>query len=190
MPIPLRPLCHGRTKKNPPRGGFLQGGSTSALRQGTVPKAASLRADVGGAPVRATGMVKGAGMIEPKKGAMLAFLATHASLSPRLARTLAWDLAERSFNRITVDGDTSTNDSFVVVATGRAPLRLTEEHDPDYWTLCDALTPLAEDLAQRVVRDAEGATKFVTIRVQGTLRERCEAIARRTTPAVPTLWIG
>ena len=144
----------------------------------TAPKAASLRVDVGGAPVRATGMVKGAGMIEPKMGTMLAFLATDAALSPRLAQTLAWDLAERSFNRVTVDGDTSTNDCFVVMATGRAPLRLTEEHDPDYWTLRDALTPLAEDLAQRVVRDAEGATKFVTIRVQGDLRERCEAIAR------------
>ena len=145
----------------------------------TAPKAASLRAEVGGAPIRATGMVKGAGMIAPKMGTMLAFLATDAALAAPAARRLAWDLANRSFNRVTVDGDTSTNDCFVVIATGAvaAPL-VTDKHSHHYLDVLEALTPLAVDLAQRIVRDAEGATKFVTIHVQGDRTERCLAVAR------------
>ena len=145
----------------------------------TAPKAASWCAKVGGAPIRATGMVKGAGMIAPKMGTMLAFLATDAALAVPAAKRLAWDLANRSFNNVTVDGDTSTNDCFVVMATGTsaAPF-VTDEYAYHYSHLLDALTPLAVDLAQRIVRDAEGATKFVTIRVQGPNSEDCERVAR------------
>ena len=145
----------------------------------TAPKAASLCADVPGGAIRATGMVKGAGMIAPNMATMLAFLATDAAVSPPVARRLTRDLAERSFNRITVDGDTSTNDCFILIATGAAALpAVAEEEDARYAALLDALTPLAVDLAQRIVRDAEGATKFVTIRVQGADTEPCLRVAR------------
>ena len=146
----------------------------------TAPKAASLRAEVGGAPVCATGMVKGAGMIAPNMATMLAFLATDAAVSAPVARRLARDLAERGFNRITVDGDTSTNDCFVVVASGAGAAPPVLDGDENrYAQLRDALTPLAVDLAQRIVRDAEGATKFVTVRTHGgDSDERCLRVAQ------------
>ena len=146
----------------------------------TAPKAASLRAEVGGGAVRATGIVKGAGMIAPNMATMLAFLATDAAVSPSVAQRLARDLAERSFNRVTVDGDTSTNDCFVVMASGAAaPPPVLDGDENRYAELLDALTPLAMDLAQRIVRDAEGATKFVTVRVQGgDSDERCLRVAQ------------
>ena len=146
----------------------------------TAPKAASLRAEVGGGVVRATGIVKGAGMIAPNMATMLAFLATDAAVSPSVAQRLARDLAERSFNRVTVDGDTSTNDCFVVMASGAAAAPPVLDGDENrYAELLEALTPLAVDLAQRIVRDAEGATKFVTVRVQGgDSGERCLRVAQ------------
>ena len=146
----------------------------------TAPKAASLCAEIGGGAVRATGIVKGAGMIAPNMATMLAFLATDAAVSPSVARRLARDLAERSFNRVTVDGDTSTNDCFVVMASGGAAAPPVLDGDENhYMELLDALTPLAVDLAQRIVRDAEGATKFVTVRVQGgDSDERCLRVAQ------------
>ena len=146
----------------------------------TAPKAASLRAEIGGGAVRATGMVKGAGMIAPNMATMLAFVATDAAVSAPVAQRLARDLAERSFNRITVDGDTSTNDCFVVMASGAAaaPPVLDGDEKP-YAELREALTPLAVDLAQRIVRDAEGATKFVTVRAHGgDSDEHCLRVAR------------
>ena len=146
----------------------------------TAPKAASLRAEVGGGTVRATGIVKGAGMIAPNMATMLAFLATDAAVSSSVAQQLARDLAERSFNRVTVDGDTSTNDCFVVMASGAAAAPPVLDADENrYAELLEALTPLAVDLAQRIVRDAEGATKFVTVRVQGgDSDERCLRVAQ------------
>ena len=145
----------------------------------TAPKAASLRAEVGGGAVRATGIVKGAGMIAPNMATMLAFLATDAAVSSSVAQQLARDLAERSFNRVTVDGDTSTNDCFVVMASGTAVPPVLDADENRYAELLEALTPLAVDLAQRIVRDAEGATKFVTVRVQGgDSDERCLRVAQ------------
>ena len=146
----------------------------------TAPKAASLRAEVDGGAVHATGIVKGAGMIAPNMATMLAFLATDAAVSSSVARRLARDLAERSFNRVTVDGDTSTNDCFVVMASGAAAAPPVLDADENrYMELLEALTPLAVDLAQRIVRDAEGATKFVTVRVQGgDSDERCLRVAQ------------
>ena len=146
----------------------------------TAPKAASLRAEVGGGAIRATGMVKGAGMIAPNMATMLAFLATDATVSQSVAQRLARDLAERSFNRITVDGDTSTNDCFVVMAAGTAAAPPVLDGDEKrYAQLREALTPLAVDLAQRIVRDAEGATKFVTVRTHGgNSDERCLRVAQ------------
>ena len=133
----------------------------------TAPKAVSVHGRVQGTQIRATGMVKGSGMIRPDMATMLAFLGTDATLSPAAAGTLARDLAERSFNRLTIDGDTSTNDSFVVMASGRAGPSIDSPQSDAYAELRELLTPLVVELAERTVRDGEGATKFVTIRVEG-----------------------
>ena len=145
----------------------------------TAPKAVSATGTVNGHPVRATGIVKGSGMIRPDMATMLAFVGTDAAISADALQRLAGDLANRSLNRVTVDGDTSTNDAFVVMATGQAPgTRVTGLHDPGYGELLDTLTPLAVDLAQRTARDGEGATKFVTVRVEeGRSSADCLAVA-------------
>jgi len=134
----------------------------------TLPKAASVSFELQGAPVRATGIAKGAGMIRPNMATMLGFLATDAAVAPAAMGDLARRLADVSFNRVTVDGDTSTNDSFVVIATGRAGHPVVSDLDsPDGQALLAALTPLAQRLAHAIVRDGEGATKFITVRVDG-----------------------
>ena len=145
----------------------------------TAPKAVSLEASVGGVPIRATGMVKGSGMIRPDMATMLAFLGTDAAVSADVATALAGDLAERSFNRVTIDGDTSTNDSFVVMATGKADgVLIDDAGSPAYAELLNALTPVVVELAQRTARDGEGATKFMTVRVeQGATAAECREVA-------------
>ncbi|MDP3883569.1 bifunctional glutamate N-acetyltransferase/amino-acid acetyltransferase ArgJ [Hydrogenophaga sp.] len=133
----------------------------------TVPKAASRQFSLGGCTVSASGIAKGAGMIRPNMATMLGFLATDACVVPHLMNALARRLADVSFNRVTVDGDTSTNDSFVVVATGQAGNTAVSDLDsPDGQILLAALTPLAQQLAHAIVRDGEGATKFITVRVE------------------------
>jgi glutamate N-acetyltransferase / amino-acid N-acetyltransferase len=134
----------------------------------TVPKACSRQLMIGGRQVTITGISKGAGMIRPNMATMLGFMATDACIDASLMNALAHDLAEGSFNRITVDGDTSTNDSFVVVATqkaGHAPI--TSWDSADAQALRVALFDVARWLAQAIVRDGEGATKFITVRVEG-----------------------
>ena len=134
----------------------------------TVAKAFSKRITLGGASVTITGISKGAGMIRPNMATMLGFMATDACVSQSLMAQLARELAEGSFNRVTVDGDTSTNDSFVIVATHKAPHALIESLDSaDGRTLKAAMLEIAQQLAQAIVRDGEGATKFITIRVEG-----------------------
>lgn len=142
----------------------------------TLPKASSLRFELDGRSVRATGIAKGAGMIRPNMATMLGFLATDASVAPSLMDALARRLADASFNRVTVDGDTSTNDSFVVVATGRAGNALITDLDsPAGEALLTALTKVARQLAHAIVRDGEGATKFITVQVEGG-RDRAECL--------------
>lgn len=134
----------------------------------TVPKGASRRVSVGGVPVTVTGIAKGAGMIHPDMATMLAFVATDAPLAAPLLGRLARDIAEVSFNCATVDGDTSTNDSFVLVATAKARMAPIErDDDPRLPPLRAALVAVATDLAQAIVRDGEGATKFIAITVAG-----------------------
>src|SRR3954469_23977870 len=134
----------------------------------TVPKAASRQVKLDGVTVTVTGISKGAGMIRPNMATMLGFLATDAQVDVRLLPELAFELAEGSFNRATVDGDTSTNDSFVVVATNKArnPV-ITSLHTPAGASLKAAMLEVARLLAQAIVRDGEGATKFITVRVEG-----------------------
>lgn len=134
----------------------------------TVPKAVSAEFVVGGVQCHATGIAKGAGMIRPNMATMLGFLATDASVAPAMMNALARRLAESSFNRITVDGDTSTNDSFVIVATGQAGnAMITDLDSEDGRALMASLTPVAKRLAHAIVRDGEGATKFISVQVDG-----------------------
>ncbi|MEY5097507.1 MAG: bifunctional ornithine acetyltransferase/N-acetylglutamate synthase [Pseudomonadota bacterium] len=134
----------------------------------TVPKAASRQAQVGGKTVAITGISKGAGMIRPNMATMLGFLATDAAVAPALLPELARRLADASFNRVTIDGDTSTNDSFIVIATGKAGNpTVTDLASADGQVLVAAMTEVARTLAHAIVRDGEGATKFIAVRVEG-----------------------
>ncbi len=134
----------------------------------TVPKGASRRASVDGVPVTVTGIAKGSGMIHPDMATMLSFVATDAPIAAPLLAELAREIADASFNCATVDGDTSTNDSFVIAATGNAAIApLTRADDPRLAAVRAALAEVATELARAIVRDGEGATKFITIAVGG-----------------------
>lgn len=145
----------------------------------TVAKAFSAKATVGGAEVTITGISKGAGMIRPNMATMLGFLATDACVDPAVMKPLAQELADGSFNRVTIDGDTSTNDSFIVIATnkaGNAPV--TSLSADDGRALKAAMLDVARQLAQAIVRDGEGATKFITVQVDsGRTAEECRQVA-------------
>ena len=134
----------------------------------TVPKAFSTQVMIDGALVTVTGISKGAGMIRPNMATMLGFMATDARVAPALMQQLARELADGSFNRVTVDGDTSTNDSFVVIATNKVGRgEITSLDSPSAKVLQAAMLDVARRLAQAIVRDGEGATKFITVRVEG-----------------------
>ncbi len=145
----------------------------------TVAKAFSTRISLGGVPVTITGISKGAGMIRPNMATMLGFMATDACVSQALMSQLAAELAEGSFNRVTVDGDTSTNDSFVVIATNKAQHAPVTSLDNEAGRkLRGAMMGIARQLAQAIVRDGEGATKFITIKVEGgKTAEECRKVA-------------
>ena len=145
----------------------------------TVHKAASRRVVIDGQPVTVTGFAKGAGMIHPDMATMLAFIGTDAPLAAPLLAPLARAIADVSFNGATVDGDTSTNDSFVIAASGRAGIAaIASPHDPRYVAVRDAIEQVAVTLAQAIVRDGEGATKFIAIRVEdGRDVDECRRIA-------------
>jgi glutamate N-acetyltransferase/amino-acid N-acetyltransferase len=134
----------------------------------TVAKAASRAVTIGGRNVHVTGIAKGAGMIRPDMATMLGFVATDAVIAPAALDSLVREAADASFNRITVDGDTSTNDSFILMATQRADqARIDSLDSPDGRALRDAVLAVSMQLAQAIVRDGEGATKFITVRIEG-----------------------
>ena len=145
----------------------------------TVAKAFSSRVTLGDAVVTITGISKGAGMIRPNMATMLGFMATDACVSQAVMAQLATELAEGSFNRVTVDGDTSTNDSFVVIASNKAKhAPVTSLDSADGKALRAAMLGIARKLAQAIVRDGEGATKFITINVEGgKTGEECRKVA-------------
>jgi len=145
----------------------------------TLPKAFSAQVQIGGATVSITGISKGAGMIRPNMATMLGFLATDACVAPAVMQQLARELADGSFNRVTIDGDTSTNDSFVVVATNKAAhVPVTSLDSADGQALKAAMLSVSQKLAQAIVRDGEGATKFITVRVEGgKTGEECRKVA-------------
>ena len=133
----------------------------------TVPKAASRTLYIDGDKVHFTGIAKGAGMIHPNMATMLGFVATDAAIAQPVLQQMVAEVAEVSFNAISVDGDTSTNDSFVVVATGKSDVpKISAVADSNYAAVKAVLADLALELAQAIVRDGEGATKFITVQVK------------------------
>ena len=160
----------------------------------TLPKAASRQVQVGGRTVTVTGISKGAGMIRPNMATMLSYMATDAAVAPELLQPLVREAADLSFNRITIDGDTSTNDSFVLIATGQAgnaPVSTLDSEDGR--ALRDAVVAVATQLAQAIVRDGEGATKFITVQIDGgRTAEECKlaAYAIAHSPLVKTAFFA
>jgi glutamate N-acetyltransferase/amino-acid N-acetyltransferase len=145
----------------------------------TLPKAASRQLQIGGRTVTVSGISKGAGMIRPNMATMLGFVATDAVIAPGLLQGLVKGAADASFNRITIDGDTSTNDSFLLIATGQAGHpEITSLDSAEGAALRDAVFAVSQQLAQAIVRDGEGATKFITIRIEGGRTEaECQQVA-------------
>ena len=141
----------------------------------TVPKAVSRKVRLSGGETVVTGIAKGAGMIRPDMATMLGFVATDARVPPKKLQNLVERAAAASFNCVTVDGDTSTNDSFMLVATGQGPVAASKR---DLKALEEAVTAVSRQLAQAIVRDGEGATKFVTVRVErGRNADECRRVA-------------
>ena len=134
----------------------------------TVPKAVSVVVTIGGKSVAVTGIAKGVGMLSPNMATMLAYIATDAAVAPAQLSQLVRDVADASFNRVTVDGDTSTNDSFVLIATGASGSpEINSQVNPEYAVLRSAIESVAVRLAQSIARDGEGATKFIEIQIEG-----------------------
>ena len=144
-----------------------------------VPKAASKQIQIDGKTITVTGIAKGSGMIRPNMATMLGYVATDAAISQALLQELVRYAADHSFNRITVDGDTSTNDAFIVVATGKAGnAEITRQDSGEFAQLQQAVTAIAADLAKMIVRDGEGATKFITVQIEaGKDAEECAKVA-------------
>ncbi|ABE42785.1 bifunctional glutamate N-acetyltransferase/amino-acid acetyltransferase ArgJ [Polaromonas sp. JS666] len=181
----MEPLPHDRIAAGLPaaladaRSDNWANAAEAIMTTDTVAKAFSTRLVIGGAEVTITGISKGAGMIRPNMATMLGFMATNACVSQTLMAQLARELAEGSFNRVTVDGDTSTNDSFVVVATNQASHPpITSLDSADGQALRAAMLDIARKLAQAIVRDGEGATKFITVQIEGgKTGEECRKVA-------------
>jgi len=160
----------------------------------TLPKARSQRLQLGGCTVTITGIAKGSGMINPNMATMLGYVATDAHVASALLQTMVHRVADASFNRICVDGDTSTNDAFVLIASGVAQMPIIASmEDPRYAALEQALIEIAQLLAQSIVRDGEGATKFIEVTIERArsaqeARAVADAIAR--SPLVKTAFFA
>lgn len=144
----------------------------------TVPKAASRTVVIDGKTVTVTGMCKGSGMIKPNMATMLGFIATDAIVPQDVLDTMLKSAVDKSFNCITVDGDTSTNDSLILMATGKIDVGIADTQSGNYGALLEVVTDLAQELSQKIIRDGEGASKFITIVVEeGKSEEECRQIA-------------
>lgn len=147
----------------------------------TIPKAVSEETNISGKTVSITGIAKGSGMIKPDMATMLSFIATDANVSKKVLDTVLLHAVDKSFNRITVDGDTSTNDACVIFSTAKANNRIIDDcHSDEYFEFEKAIVHVCQHLAQAIIRDGEGASKFITIKVnEGRDRQECLAIAYR-----------
>lgn len=175
-PLPMDRLLAGLPKAvdNLNEANWIEA-SQAIMTTDTVHKAVSTQVEIDGKRVTITGISKGSGMIEPRMATMLGFIATDAGVAADVLAVVAKRVADASFNRITVDGDTSTNDSFITIATGQSELHIDSEDDPRLEALVNALIEVGQRLAQSMVRDGEGATKFITVRVEGA-RTQAEAL--------------
>jgi glutamate N-acetyltransferase / amino-acid N-acetyltransferase len=176
-PLPVERIIAGLSRAVQIESDWLSA-AEAIMTTDTVPKAASTTVKLSGGEATVTGVAKGAGMIRPDMATMLGFIATDARVDAARLRALCRRAADASFNRITVDGDTSTNDSFIVIASGAGPAAVSAK---DLALLERAVTGVARELAQAIVRDGEGATKFVTVCVQ---RGRSLAECRRVAYAI------
>ena len=180
----LEPLPVARIKAGLPqavanlKGDNWYNAAETIMTTDTQPKAASRTVEINGHTLTLTGISKGAGMIKPNMATMLGFVAFDAKVSQRVLDHLVKEAADQSFNCITIDGDTSTNDSFMLIATGAAELEVTEIDSPEYAALSSAVIGISQELAQKIIRDGEGATKFITVTVEdGLSTEECRKIA-------------
>lgn len=160
----------------------------------TFIKRAAYEAEIGGRTVRVAGIAKGAGMIHPNMATMLTFLTTDAAVAPDVLKRAVKAAADVSFNMVVVDGDTSTNDTMILLANGQAEneIILSEEH-PDYPAFFELLTACAKDLAKMIARDGEGATKFLEVNVVGAASKadaKTAAMAIAKSPLVKTAFFG
>jgi glutamate N-acetyltransferase/amino-acid N-acetyltransferase len=145
----------------------------------TLPKACSRSVEIGGEPVAVTGIAKGSGMIHPNMATLLSFIATDAPITRPVLNHLVREVCDQTFNCVSVDGDTSTNDSFVLISTGKSAAPLIDSVESDaYAAIRQTVLDVATELAQGIVRDGEGATKFVTVEVEGgRSHAECKAVA-------------
>lgn len=179
-PLPMQRLLAGLpTAMAAARSEGWADAAAAIMTTDTLPKAASVQVVIEGVTVTLSGISKGAGMIRPNMATMLGFIATDCAVSPEVLQQLTRTAADDSFNSITIDGDTSTNDSLIVIATGKTSLPpITRAGSAQAKALQTALTELAQRLAQAIVRDGEGATKFISVRVEGALsRDEARQVA-------------
>lgn len=193
-PLPVEKIIHALPKAiaNLSEDNWLDA-AQAIMTTDTQPKAASVTVSTPAGLVTITGISKGAGMIHPNMATMLGFVATDAGFAPGLLSNLTREIADLSFNAITIDGDTSTNDSFIVMATGQSSVKIQSVTDPSYGVVREALIGLARQLAQMIVRDGEGATKFITIEVLGgKTRAECLLVAKAVahSPLVKTAFFA
>ncbi len=146
----------------------------------SVPKTATLEITLGGAPVRVGGMSKGSGMIHPNMATMLAYITTDAAVEPGLMASMVKPIADRSFNQVSVDGDSSTNDTFLILANGMASNPVVTAGSPEAEVLQHAILRVAQQLARAIARDGEGATKLITVKITGGATDAEAGIAART----------
>jgi glutamate N-acetyltransferase/amino-acid N-acetyltransferase len=173
-PLPVERITSGLPSALSNQGTWLDA-AEAIMTTDTVPKAYSKKVRLSTGEATVSGIAKGAGMIHPNMATMLGFVATDALLSPKRLQRIAASAADRSFNCITVDGDTSTNDSFVLIATGQGPAASSKR---DVLSIEKAITEVSQQLAQAIIRDGEGATKFVTVKIErGRTVEECRRVA-------------
>ncbi len=178
-PLPVEKICAAlpMALANLDENGWAAAAS-GILTTDTVPKGVSRQISLGGETITITGIAKGSGMIRPDMATMLAFIATDASVDSGALQQCLSAAVAKSFNRITVDGDTSTNDACVLVATAASTLPVLQQDGEDYETFCEAVSGVCIELAQAIVRDGEGATRFVTVLVEGgASSEECLQVA-------------
>ena len=176
-PLPMRNLLKGveEAANSLSRNNWIDA-AEAIMTTDTVPKCYSKRVDLDGHEITITGISKGSGMIEPHMATMLGFIATDIGIDESILQEVVKTVADASYNRVTVDGDTSTNDSFVLISTGRNQADpIASADDPRYDDLLDARIEVAQKLSQAMVRDGEGASKFITITVEDA-RDEEEAL--------------